>query len=79
MQSTADEEDTPLVITFMDHREEMVHTLLAILQPVAITFSFMQPLRPFELVLLWDPKEVAEQICIIDSTLFCRISGECVS
>lgn len=35
----------------------------------------VSPLKPHEAVLLWDPREVAEQLCIIESTLFCRVEA----
>ncbi|KAL5481996.1 hypothetical protein EMCRGX_G022274 [Ephydatia muelleri] len=31
--------------------------------------------KPYEAVLLWDPRTIAEQLCIIESTLFCRVEA----
>ena len=37
---------------------------------------FMQPPLPFEQLLLWQPRETAEQLCLIDSALFSRVASE---
>ena len=36
----------------------------------------MQPPLPFEQLLLWQPRETAEQLCLIDSALFSRVASE---
>lgn len=37
--------------------------------------SIILPQKPFEVVLLWQPRETAEQLCYIESTLFSRIGN----
>ena len=35
-----------------------------------------QPHHPFEKLLRWDPRDAAEQLCIIDSALYSRVDRE---
>ena len=42
------------------------------------TCTCTQPPKPYEVVLLWGPQEAAEQLCIIESTLFGRIGNRLV-
>jgi hypothetical protein len=37
----------------------------------------IQPQKPFECLLLWTPRETAEQLSIIENTLFSRIGNRC--
>ena len=37
---------------------------------------FSQPQHPFEQLLKWDPRETAEQLCLIDSALYSRVDRE---
>ena len=36
----------------------------------------MQPQKPFECVLLWNPRETAEQLCLIEGALFQRVGND---
>ena len=43
--------------------------------PLTLT-THSQPHHPFEKLLRWDPRDAAEQLCIIDSALYSRVDRE---
>lgn len=41
-----------------------------------MTAIIVQPQKPFECLLLWNPRETAEQLCLIEGTLFQRVGSD---
>ena len=74
MQKTDHVEQT-LVTQYMTTQESVVSEHWSH-DCIAGHMTPLQPPRPFEVILLWEAGQVAEQLCLIESDIFCRVSRE---